>query len=57
MACPELVKNTSGDSTERSWYPYRCAYTDAKISSSDSYKNCEYACNYEECPVYKRKHS
>ena len=54
MACPERVKNVDGDSTDRSWYPYVCALTGAKISSDKSYRCCEYSSDYEECPAYKR---
>lgn len=56
MACPYLVKNRKGDCTEQSWYPYRCALTDAKISSDHAYKRCEYSSDYEECSVYKSEH-
>lgn len=56
MACPERVENVSGDSTDQSWYPYKCALTGAKISSEKSYKRCEYAFNYEECPAYKKEY-
>lgn len=54
MVCPERVKNVEGDSTDRSWYPYVCALTGAKISSDKSYRCCEYSSDYEECPAYKR---
>lgn len=56
MACPELVDNVSGDSTDRSWYPYRCSLTGAKISSDKCYKRCEYSSDYEKCPAYKREY-
>lgn len=56
MACPELVDNVSGDSTDRLWYPYRCALTGAKISSDKCYKRCEYSSDYEKCPAYKREY-
>lgn len=56
MSCPQLVKNRDGDCTERSWYPYRCALTDAKIDNDQFHRRCEYSCNYEECRAYKKEY-
>lgn len=56
MSCPQLVKNTEGDSTERSWYPYRCALTDAKIDSDEEYRRCRYRDDYEKCRAYRKEY-
>jgi hypothetical protein len=55
MSCPKLVENTKGDCTERSWYPYRCAVTDEKISSDEEYRHCRYSSDYEKCRAYKER--
>lgn len=57
MACPERIENTKGDCTDRSWYPYICALTGAKIDSDKNRRRCEYSCDYKECRAYKEEYN